>query len=86
MDEGAVNEGVGDEKDAMNEKVSDDEPEDMDKDGEVRNEKVTDEEIGDEDRVVNEDEEDRVEIWYKEDRDEEFMDEVVGVKVKVPTN
>ena len=77
MDEGAINEGVGDEKDAMNEKVSDDEPEDMDEDGEVRNEKVTDEEIGDEDRV---------EVRYKEDRDEKFMDEVVGVKVKVPTN
>ena len=75
MDEGAVNEGVGDEKDAMNEEVTDDEPEDMDEDGEVRNEKVTDEEIGDEDRVVNEDEEDRV---------EEFMDE--GVGVKVPAN
>ena len=79
-----MDEGVGDEKDAMNEKVSDDEPEDMDEDREVRNEKVTDEEIGDEDRVVNEDEEDRVEVRYKEDRDEKFMNE--GVGFKVPTN
>ena len=85
MDEGAVNEGVGDEEDVMNEEVTDD------KDKEDRNKKVMNEAIGDEAGVMNEvgvmDEEDRdedKEVRDKEDRDVNFMDE--GVWVKVPTN
>ena len=54
-DEGAVNEGVGDEEEVLNEEVTDDKvknEEDMDEDEEVRNDNVMDEAIGDEGGVM----------------------------------
>ena len=55
MDEGAVNEGVGDEEDVMNEEGTDDnvkDEEDMDEDEDVRNDSVMDEAIGNEGGVM----------------------------------
>ena len=93
MDEGAVSEGVGDEKDAMNEEVTDDK-DNMDE-GAV-NEGIGNEEevIEVTDEVKNEDDRDKggvmdekvrdedEEVWDKEDRNERVIGGVMDEKVR----